>query len=78
MWGLVSVVSMLGVLFVGPYLLQLAGPGYARHATVFLRLIGLSVPFGFIRVLYNSFTWLEQRVWLLLGSRWSPRSCCSA
>lgn len=67
LWGVVCVVSMFGVLVVGPFVLQAAGHGYASHATVFLLIIGVSVPFGFVRVLYSAFTWLEQRVWMLLG-----------
>jgi hypothetical protein len=57
---------MVGVLVVGPIMVGLAGHEYGAHGTTFVRIIALSVPFTMVRVLYQVFTWLEQRVWLLL------------
>ena len=67
LWAVVCGGAMVGVLVLGPIMVGLAGPAYGAHGTMFVRIIALSVPFTFVRVLYQVFTWLEQRVWLLLA-----------
>jgi O-antigen/teichoic acid export membrane protein len=66
-WAAVGVVALVGVLLVGPVIVSLAGSGYGAHGSTFVRIVAISVPFTVVRVLYQAFTWLDQRVWFLLA-----------
>lgn len=46
-------------------LLELVGARYAVHGSSLLRLVGLSVPFTAVVVVYCTLVWLDQRIWLL-------------
>jgi O-antigen/teichoic acid export membrane protein len=48
-------------------LLEIIGARYADHGTTLLRLIGLSLPFSAVVVIYSTLAWVDQRVWLLAG-----------
>ena len=67
LWGGVVAVAMVVCLAAGRLLLGLAGAGYADHGVVLFRLIGVSVPFTALVVLYSTLAWLNKRIWLLAG-----------
>jgi O-antigen/teichoic acid export membrane protein len=67
LWGGIVAVAMLVCLAGARPLLELAGAGYAAHGVVLFRLIGLSVPFTALVVLYSTLVWLNKRIWLLAG-----------
>jgi len=67
LWAAVLVGAMLGCLVIGPLVLPIVGHGYSSHGTTLLRLVGVAAPLQLVIVLYQAFTWLDQRVWLLLG-----------
>lgn len=64
--GIASAAALTCLLGARP-LLELAGTRYAMHSVELLQLVGLSVPFSAVVVLYCTLAWLEQRVWLLAG-----------
>jgi len=65
LWGGIVAVAMVVCLAFGRLLLEIAGAGYADHGVVLFRLIGLSVPFTALVVLYATLVWLNKRIWLL-------------
>jgi hypothetical protein len=65
--GSVALGAVLACCVGGSLILHLAGSGYAQHGTSLLRLVGLSVPFTAVTVLYSTFAWLEQRLWRLVA-----------
>lgn len=67
LWGAVVVGAVLVCCLGAPLLLRFEGPAYAEHSATLLRLIGLSVPFTAVTVLYGVFAWLEQRLWRLVA-----------
>jgi len=67
LWGAVVVGAVLVCCLGAPLLLRLEGPEYAEHSATLLRLIGLSVPFMAVSVLYGVFAWLERRLWRLVA-----------
>lgn len=48
-------------------LLELLGPAYAAEGTGTLRLIGLSLPFTGLILLYSAFSMMEKRMWRLVA-----------
>ncbi|MGO8907177.1 MAG: hypothetical protein ACLQMH_16390 [Solirubrobacteraceae bacterium] len=67
LWGAVVVGAVLVCCLGAPLLMRFEGPTYVAHSTTLLRLIGLSVPFTAVTVLYGVFAWLEQRLWRLVA-----------
>jgi O-antigen/teichoic acid export membrane protein len=70
MIGLVLAVVVPGGLvltFAATPLLGLLGPDYAAHGATPLRLIGLSLPFAAIVLLYSAFSAMEKRMWRLVA-----------
>jgi len=66
-WGLVVLGAVVGCVVIGPLVLPLVGHGYSNHGVALLRLVGITAPFSLVSVLYQSFAWLDRRVWWLLA-----------
>jgi len=67
LWGAIVAGAVLVCCLGAPLLLGLEGSEYAEHSATLLRLIGLSVPFTAVTVLYGVFAWLERRLWRLVA-----------
>lgn len=67
LWAVVIVGAVVGCVLLGPLVLPLLGRGYATHGVALLRLVGLTAPLLLVSMLYQSFAWLDQRVWWLLA-----------
>ena len=65
LWAAIVVSAMVVCVAGARPLLALVGPGYVARGVPLLRLLGLSVPFTALVVLYSTLAWLDQRVWLL-------------
>lgn len=65
--GAVALGALVACCAGGWLILRVAGPGYAEHGTSLMRLVGLSVPFTAVTVLYSAFAWIEQRLWWLVA-----------
>ena len=67
LWATVVVGALVGCVLLGPLVLPIVGREYARHGVALLRLVGLTAPLLLVSMLYQSFAWLDQRVWWLLA-----------
>ncbi len=65
--GVVVLCAVLACCVAGSLILGVAGHGYAEHGTSLLFLLGLSVPFTAVTVLYSAFAWVEQKLWRLVA-----------
>jgi O-antigen/teichoic acid export membrane protein len=70
--GLMAAVVVPGALVLslaaGP-LMSVLGADYAANSATTLRLIGLSLPFAGIVLIYSAFSVMEQRIWGLVATR---------
>jgi O-antigen/teichoic acid export membrane protein len=53
---------LLGYIFAPEYL-RIFGTTYAAHGTTLMRLLLISIPGSAVMVFYNTFAWLDKRVW---------------
>ncbi len=65
--GAVVLGAVLACCVAGSLILGVAGHRYAVHGTSLLLLLGVSVPFTAVTVLYSSFAWIEQKLWRLVA-----------
>ena len=65
MWLVVMVIAVVGCSGIGPTVLGVISHAYGAHGGPLLRLVGASAPFMMVTAVYISFTWLDQKVWLL-------------
>ncbi len=65
--GTVVLCAVVVCCFAGSLILGVAGHRYAEHGTSLLILLGVSVPFTAVTVLYSAFAWIEQKLWRLVA-----------
>jgi O-antigen/teichoic acid export membrane protein len=67
LWGGIVAGAMIVCVAGARPLIEVVGAQYVAEGVPLLRLVGLSVPFTAVIVIYATLVWLDQRVWLLAG-----------